>query len=93
MALQTPSMYASTASIIQLVALLPNNEVIVLVDNLAVNSCFGTIPLRYSWESESLKTSKAEGVRLRIQASQVYLIAKYHENSSKNTSIFLYLLV
>ena len=71
MALQSPSMFASTASIIQLVALLPNNEVVVLFDNEAVNSCFGTIPLKYSWESESYLTSKDEWVRLRIQASQI----------------------
>ena len=74
MARQSPSMYASTASLIELVALLPNNEHIVLAENKAVNSCFGTIPARYSWESEYLKTSKAEGVRLRIQASQVPIV-------------------
>ena len=71
MSIHPPSMYASTASLISLVAIMPNNETIVLVDCEAVNSCFGTIPLRYSWESEGLSTSKAEGIRLKIQNSQL----------------------
>ena len=42
-----------------------------MVDCGAANSYVGTIPLRYSWESESQSTSKAEGIRLRIQNSQL----------------------
>ena len=71
MSLHAPSMYASTATIIQLVALLPDNSIEVLAENEAVNSCFGTIPLRYCWEGEGLASSKAEGVRLKVQNSQL----------------------
>ena len=71
MTLLSPSMYASTAAIIRLVALMPDNTVVVLVDNEAVNSCYGTIPLNYSWESENMASSKAMGIKLNIQNSQL----------------------
>ena len=46
MARITVGMYASTATVIQLVALLPDGTIEVLFENEAVNSCFGTIPVR-----------------------------------------------
>ena len=43
-----PSMYASTAALIGLVAVFPDDDLEpeMLWENEAVNSCFGTIPLR-----------------------------------------------
>ena len=46
MSLHKPSMYASTAAVIQLVALMPDNSTVLLFENEAVNSAFGVIPLR-----------------------------------------------
>ena len=64
-------MYASTAAIIQLVAIMPDNSMVVLFDNEAVNSCFGTIPIQYAWISESMATSMALGANLNTQNSEL----------------------
>ena len=71
MVLHGPSMYASTAAVIELVALLPDNSSVLLFENGAVNSAFGVIPLRYSWEGEGLTTAKAEGRRLEIETANL----------------------